>query len=118
MQTFKILLFLLYAFLIVGCHSKKEQAISQSKLQQAVFNGTIEDIKSCLKRGASLNKPIGCGDFLPLEGAIVMKNIEKFKFMLQKGARPNKRCMTIAEKQADQIYFDLLIGKKILDSPN
>ena len=113
MNSLKILLILAFVFLSSNCSKKVEIDESQRKLQQAVFNGTIIDIKKCLNNGASLNEPIGCNNYLPLEGAIFLKDLDKFKYMLNNGAKPNKRCIEYAKSQKDQTFILLFEEKKL-----
>ena len=103
----KTLLILLTTITLISC-SSQTSIQKQTELQKAIFSGTQTDIELALKNGASLNEPIGCGDFQALEGAIVINDLEKFKFLLQKGAKPNKRCFEAAKKSKNKTFEALL----------
>jgi hypothetical protein len=48
-----------------------------------------------------------------MESAIFLKDLEKFKYMLNNGAKPNKRCIEFAKEQKDQTYMLLLEEKNL-----
>ena len=93
---------------ICSCKSESFDTNPQTQLQQAIFSGSISDIDKAVQAGASLNKPIGCGDFLPIEGAIVINDISKFKYLFKHGAAINKRCIAAANKSQNKAFIQLL----------
>lgn len=111
------LFLMLLTLTTAGCRSLPSETSNQASLQQAVFYGSITDIKNAIKHGASLNEAIGCGNFLPLEGAVVINDITKFEFMLNNNASANQRCISAAQKSQNTEFLRLLENRLAGNEP-
>lgn len=72
--------------------SSIRQMMLEYEMQEAVLKTQdIQKVRDLIKQGVSINAPIGCGDFSPLDGAVLRENVEMLKFLLSHGANPRGR---------------------------
>ena len=84
----------------------------QAVLQNAVFEHGPREIISAINNGAKVNSPIGCGNFLPLEGAIVINNISNFNVLVTLGSFPNDRTYRAANRSSNRYFIHELLKMK------
>jgi len=94
-MTIRSCIALLIAFSLIAVSATWADDAATSELtynmQGAVLNDKIEEVKTLLAQGVDPNKPIGCGDYSPLDGAVQVGNLEMLKLLLEHGAVPKGR---------------------------
>ena len=88
--------------------SNIQKCTHQASLKEAVFSADENQITKLIEKGSNLNEPIACNNYLPLEAAISINDMELFKFLIKNGATSNYRCCMAAEKSDNKQFKEIL----------
>lgn len=83
-------------------------------MQKAILiDENVNTVKEILKKGFDISKPIGCGSYTALHGAVQKRNKDLITVLIEAGAQPDDKMMLWAFSTYD---MELDIPKMLIDA--